>query len=113
MNLNEKVREIHYENEDDLDAGVVVFYKDKPYITGNRYHDEVELYYCGKFITTTKIKEVYSQVYKRNCPGHGTVPVPFETTVPREHFCKECREALDKLVSTFNRCTANLEGGDG
>lgn len=57
--LREKDK-IRYKNEEDLNAGVVVFWKGKKYSTGNRYKDQVELYYNGDFCRTVKIEEVFS-----------------------------------------------------
>jgi hypothetical protein len=53
-----------YKNEDDLKAGVKVYFE-KPFTTGNRRHDEVELYIDGVFYFTTKIKNIYSLEKKR------------------------------------------------
>jgi hypothetical protein len=104
---NEKIR---YKDENDLDAGVVVLYRGKAYTTGNRYKGLVELYAKNKFRRTAKISEVHSFLYSRICFGHGKFGKHFTTTAPGEHFCKECRAALDKLVDTFNRCSQNLNG---
>ena len=48
-----------YKNEYDLKGGVEVYFE-PPFTTGNRRHDEVELYINGVFYFTTKIKNVYS-----------------------------------------------------
>lgn len=48
-------------------------------------------------------------VYDRKCYGHGKIPKPFKTTICWEHFCPDCRKALDELVETINRCQINLE----
>jgi hypothetical protein len=37
------------DKEGSILAGVTVRYKSKEYVTGNRYHDLVELYKNGKF----------------------------------------------------------------
>lgn len=104
----ENPERITYKDESDLDAGVVVFYRGKAYTTGNRYKGLVELYAKNKFRRTAKIKDVYSLLFSRICFGHGKVGKFFTTTIPREHFCKDCRAALDTLVDTFNRCSENL-----
>ena len=48
-----------YKSEKDLKGGVKVYFE-LPFTTGNRRHDEVELYINGAFCFTTKIKNVYS-----------------------------------------------------
>jgi len=47
-----------YKNENDLSSNIVVLYKNKQYITGNRRHSLVELYKNNKFIVTVPIKEI-------------------------------------------------------
>jgi hypothetical protein len=51
---------IRYKYEDDLKANVTVWWNGCEYKTGNRYHEEVELYLCGKFCLTVPIADVYS-----------------------------------------------------
>jgi hypothetical protein len=51
----------YYENEDDLPGFIEVIYKGEKYITGNRYHDLVELYCDNKLKHVVKIKSVHSE----------------------------------------------------
>jgi hypothetical protein len=67
IDLSKKVNKVFYKNENDLDAGVEVFhkgtqrYRTEPYITGNRYKEQVELYdKDGRFCRTARISDVYS-----------------------------------------------------
>ncbi len=52
----------YFKDENDLQGGVKVKYRNKIYITGNRYHDHVELYNDDnelKYIA--RIKSVYME----------------------------------------------------
>ena len=56
------MKKVTYKDENDLDAGVVVHYKNHLYMTGNRYQEFVELYQTNKFKRVVPIKSVYSLI---------------------------------------------------
>lgn len=45
-------------NENDLDGGVKVLWRNKVYVTGNRRHEKVELYKNRKFIRIVNISSI-------------------------------------------------------
>jgi hypothetical protein len=45
-------------DEDTLKSGVLVVWRNKGYVTGNRYGDQVELYRDGRFIRTVSCNHV-------------------------------------------------------
>lgn len=54
----------YYENEYDLKGNQQVIYKNKTYITGNRYKEQVELYKDNRFVKCVNIDEIYSEINK-------------------------------------------------
>jgi len=45
-------------NEDNLHGNVKVKYRGKEYLTGNRYHDLIELWLDGKFYRTVRMTSI-------------------------------------------------------
>ena len=45
-------------NEDNLNRGVLVSWRGRPYFTGNRYHDHVELFQGTQLVRSVSIKNV-------------------------------------------------------
>ena len=52
-------------NEDNLKGNQLVNFRNKQFKTGNRYHDQVELYDEGKFVRTVKMKHI--TIVKNEC----------------------------------------------